>query len=111
MFLIDAVPVQIEKHRAAAVFLWKIVTEVDRQPAVRMTTADRVGIAIPSVGRVTEVMPMISYGVNVRINMLVEMAQRIALAQVVPALDDVPEMRDHAGLREQLALFVKVNAP
>src|SRR5665213_1763072 len=77
---------------------------------MRMPAAGRGGAAIggPGICRrhpVQMVGDRLDVIVNVRVVML------SALALVVRALDHVPEMRDHTGFDDALALVIEIHAP
>ncbi len=111
VFLVDALAVDVEKHRAAAVFLGKVVAVVDQQPAMRVAAARRVGDGIAGVRRGADIMQVVGDGVDVGIDVGIEVPERVRLAEVIPALDDVPEVRNDAGLGEPVALVVIIEAP
>ena len=110
-FLIDASAVDVEKERAAAVFGREVVAVVDGEAAVGVTAAEVFRLAVPGVGIVTGVVFVVGDGVEVVVNVGIEVPKGIALAQVITALDDVPEVGDHAGFAEPVAVFVVVEAP
>src|SRR5256885_235623 len=58
--------------------------------------------------------PLIRVGVEIRVRerfLAIDVEMLAALPLETPALNHVPEVRNHAGLDETLAVFVEVNAP
>ena len=69
------------------------------------------GIAaiVPAVRLRPDVVPVLGDRRDVDVRVRVEMLPRLPF--VPPALDDVPEVRDHAGFDEEVAVLVVVEAP
>src|SRR5262249_52984003 len=82
---------------------------VYERPTVRMPAAGAVGLAVAAVRVRSDVVPVLRDRLDVGVGVRVEVLARLAL--VPPALDDVPVVRDHARLAEELAVFVEVHPP
>src|SRR5688572_26603462 len=97
-------------ERGAAVLLRPARSEIDHQAGMRMSPAGRIaspvsGMRAAAAGPVHVIGDGFDIGENVRIEVL------SGLAVVVPALHDVPEVRDHAGLDDALAAVIEIDAP
>ncbi len=83
--------VKVRHEDAVAVFLRELIREVDASAAMRGA------------------MPMIGDGLDVIEDVRIDVAA--ALTVIDAAGDDMPEMRDHAGGDEDLAVVIEVDSP
>src|SRR5687767_4602312 len=119
-------------EKTIAVFVRPIIPQVNHQSGMCMTSSSRVGKTIAGMwALVPRPVKMVSDCFNIVINKrihkpgtlgwkisantlglcLVDAVMLSPLSLIPGSLDDMPEMRHHAGLNEALALLVKIDPP
>ena len=107
---VDAVAVDVVHEEFAVVLLGPGSALVDHRPGMGMAAAEVVaGFAVVVIPLVAGVVPVPGDRLDVVISMRVEVRSRLPLEPT--ALDDVIQMRNHAGGAERLAVLIEVDSP
>src|SRR5439155_7098569 len=129
---VDACAVDVVHEKFAAILLWPTLAQINHHACVRVPAARRRRTTVTRVRAfAARVMNMVADGLDVVVNervdeplvrvgveafvrerfLAIDVEMLAALPLEASALNHVPQMRNHAGLDEALAVFVEVNAP
>ena len=115
LLLIDSLSVNISKQRLPTIFGGEVEPVVDEQATVGVPAAKLVGgslvCSLPKSRFAIREMRVVGNRFDIFVYVGVEVAQRNPLAQVIRPWEDMPEMRNHAGFRKELALCVVIQPP
>ena len=114
---VDPVSMDVVEEDLVAIPIGPIVSEVDHRTAVGVSTSCIGGVVLnarfvapPSmVADTSSVVQVIGDGFDVRVGIAVEMLAGLTL--VVCSLDDMVQVRDHAGCDEGLAVVIEIDPP
>ena len=101
----------VEHHGPAAIFSREIIAIVDAKPTMGMAPASFITHSIATMGIRSNEMLVVGNCFDVGVNIRIEVPKRIGLAQIIRALNDVPEVRNDAGLGKPFSLRIVVESP
>src|SRR3954447_822986 len=107
--LVRALSVDVVHQDRMLIFVGPRTALVDHRAGMCMSATRIAGPAITKVRSCAYIMSMVCDRLNVGIDIRIEMLARLPL--VSGALNDVIQVRNNAGGRERLTMFVEVDAP
>ncbi len=92
-----------------AIFRGPTIAQINHRAGVRVTSTSRIGFAVPTMRRRAKIMQVIGDRHDVAVSVGIEMLSTLPL--ISGSLNDVIQVRNHAGGDECLAVIVEVDAP
>ena len=106
---VDAVPVNVAHKQFAVILFRPRSTLITQQPTVRVTATETTADRVPRPLVRALPVPVRGNRFDVVVGVRVEVLPRLAL--VAATLHDVPEVRNHAGFDEEIAVRIVVQPP